>query len=140
MFLQPDHDTEYRSLAGAIFSLLTFLLVISYAAYKIVDLMQFNDYTLQLAEKEKFYETEVSLSPSDGFNLAAAVTAYDGSDEIIEDPSIGTVKMYIKYALTEEGVLGFRELLTRQCNPTKDFNDIEGSNDDSKFFILDPDS
>ena len=96
-----------------------------------------------MAEKEKFYETDVSLSLSDGFNLAVAVTAYDESDEVIEDPSIGTLKMYIKYWGNYEGhdgSFGFRELVTRQCDPLKDYNDSEGSNKDSKFFRLDPDS
>ena len=46
-FLMPDHEPEYRTLTGFFFSLLTILLLLSYAAYKFLDLVQLNDYRLQ---------------------------------------------------------------------------------------------
>ena len=45
-FLMPDHRERYRSLLGSLLSVLTFALVLSYAGYKIVDLIEFNDYKL----------------------------------------------------------------------------------------------
>ena len=49
-FLMPDQEPKYRSFLGAIISLITILLVISYAFYKITDLIEFNSYDLQESE------------------------------------------------------------------------------------------
>ena len=49
-----------------------------------------------MAEHEYFYESDYKFSQNDGFNVAAAVTSYDGNPYPIEDPSIGVVKFYLK--------------------------------------------
>ena len=139
----PDHEPRYRSLAGSCFSLFTIILVISYAAYKLIDLLELNDYKLQEAVQENFFTAEVPLTPQDhGFMVAAAITAYDGSSEVIEDPEIGTLKMYIKYWGNYEGSdgsFGFREVETELCSQD-DFNNVEGTNTKSKFFRADPET
>ena len=45
-FLMPDHRENYRSLLGSLLSVVTFALMISYAAYKLIDLIEYNDYKL----------------------------------------------------------------------------------------------
>ena len=70
----PDHEPRYRSLVGAFFSLFTLVLVISYASYKFIDLMEFNDYKLQEAEQENFFKAEEPLTELSGFSIAAAIT------------------------------------------------------------------
>lgn len=103
----PDHEPMYRSIAGSCFSMFTVVLVLAYAAYKFIDLLELNDYKLQEAVQENFFAAEVPLTLQEGFQVAAAVTAYDGSPDVIEDPEIGTLKMYIKYwGEFEEGVGG----------------------------------
>ena len=49
--------------------------------------------------------------------IAAAVTAFDGSSEIIEDPEIGQIRYYLKqYDTNEENyTVNFVPLKTRLC-------------------------
>ena len=116
--------------------------MLSYASYKFIDLLELNDYKLQEAVQENFFLPNVTLSQNDGFQVAAAITSYDGSSEIIEDPSIGTIKMYIKgWGVQDEteGSLFFNEIKTKLCT-SKELNDVAGSNTNSKFFKTDPES
>ena len=84
-----------------------------------MDLIELNDYKIQEEKREKYYQYDVPLTQEQGFQVAAAITDYDGSSESIEDPEIGTIKMYIKYwrenlevAGDDEG-FGFREVKTK---------------------------
>ena len=76
-----------------------------------------------------------------GFQVAACVTSYDGSSKVIEDPTIGELKMYTKAwdSLDPEtnGNILWTDLKTHLCKP-EDFNNVEGSNKNSKFFKTDP--
>ena len=61
-----------------------------------------------------------------------------GSSEIgniLEDPTIGTLKMYYKSwgVHSDDFKIIFEEVNTTACNKS-DFNDVEGSNSESKFF------
>lgn len=83
-----------------------------------------------------------------GFQVAAAITAYDGSPDIIEDPEIGSIKMYIKYwgvfegsegAIGGDGTFDFKEIKTKLCEKN-DFNNVEGTNEKTKFYRTDAES
>ena len=110
-FLMPDHEATYRSCIGTVLSILTLILVFSYSTYKFIDLIELNDYKIQEEKREKYYEHNVPFTQEQGFQVAACVTSYDGNSESIEDPEIGTVKMYIKWF--GEDALGFREIKTK---------------------------
>lgn len=76
------------------------------------------DYNLQKAYEENFFHSNATFSVSDGFYVAAAVTSYDGSSKVIEDPTIGTLKMYIKSWDVYDSVAGglkFTEIPLRNC-------------------------
>ena len=45
---------------------------------------------------ENQYENNATFGYSDGFMVAAAVTAFDGSSVNIQDPEVGEVKFYLK--------------------------------------------
>ena len=79
------------------FTILTLVLVISYSTFKFIDLIELNDYKIQEEKREKYYQHDVPLTQEQGFQVVAAITAYDDSSEIIEDPEIGTIKIYIKW-------------------------------------------
>ena len=72
----------------------------------------------------------------DGFQIAAAVTSYDGNPNSIEDPEIGVVKFYLKqWGLDDSPGITFKEVKTRQCT-YQDFNwgrFFDGSSN-TKFF------
>ena len=59
-------------------------------------MLELGDYTLEKAYEENYFPSDEEFSQKDGFYIAAALTTYDGSPESIEDPTIGTLKMYIK--------------------------------------------
>ena len=74
--------------------------------------------------------------------MAAGVIEVDGdpSGPSIEDPEIGTIRMYIKtwdnFDAVTNGAISFREVTTRFCNE-KDFQNKDGENPDSKFYVND---
>ena len=45
---------------------------------------------------ETFYSHKKEWGYEDGFSFAVGIVAYDNSSATIEDPSIGTLKLYIK--------------------------------------------
>ena len=92
----PDHRDRYRTLLGAFLSLITLVLVTMYAGYKFNDLMHYNDYKLMKVDQENYYDMRDHFGSSDGFLLAAGVTDYSSSQEPVEDPEIGTIKLIKK--------------------------------------------
>ena len=74
--------------------------------------------------------------------IAAAVTSYDSSPKEIEDPDIGTLKMYLKgwdnYDEETNGAVVWTEMKLRPCESL--LNDAEGSNQNSPFFKTHPNS
>ena len=57
-----------------------------------------------------------------------------GTARSIEDPEVGTVKMYLKsWNMKEDSGVQFEEVSTSFCEK-EEFNDIDGSNKESKFF------
>ena len=51
----PGGDEDYKSFTGAVVSLSLVFLILAYAGYKMLDLVEFNDYVLQEAEQENFF-------------------------------------------------------------------------------------
>ena len=96
MFNLPDGKEKYRTLLGSILSVFTIILMGSYAYIKLVKLLRYQDYVINESYREHFYETSFTFSQADGFQVAAAVTNFDGNPEEIEDPEIGEVKFYLK--------------------------------------------
>ena len=74
--------------------------------------------------------------------IAAAITSWDGSPGAIEDPDIGTLKIYIKgwdaYNEETKGSLVWTEIKLMPCDSM--LNDVEGSNQNSPFFKVHPNS
>ena len=61
-----------------------------------------------------FYDSDFTFSGADGFQVAAAVTNYDGDPNSIEDPEIGTVKFYLKqWGVDGKQGVNFLELASR---------------------------
>ncbi len=82
---------------GSCLSLLTVILLLAYAGYKITALASNTDYKIQMHDQKYFYpEKEVINSAKDSFIIAAAVTSYDGNPEDITDPEIGELVFYRK--------------------------------------------
>ena len=132
-FLMPDHRGKYRSLLGSLLSVITFTLVLGYAGYKFIDLIEYNDYKLMKIVQENAYDMREPFGSRDGFQLAAAITSYNSNTEPEEDPEIGTIKLIKKTWDVEDidsgGSLQFKEIPLRPCTEY----DFAG-HDDSAFY------
>ena len=94
--MMPDEKSMYRSLLGAVLSIITVIVMLSYSVFKMVAMGNLNDYKIKTATQEYFYDSSFSFSELDGFQVAAGITSFDGNSESIEDPEIGVVKFYLK--------------------------------------------
>ena len=115
----PDHRENYRSVLGSFLSILTFTLVLGYAGYKFIDLIEYNDYKLMQVVQENAYNMREPFGSKDGFQVAAAITSYDSNRIPEEDPEIGEIKLIRKTWDVEDidsgGALIFNEIPTRPC-------------------------
>ena len=110
------------------------MILLTYAGFKLSQLVGYEDYKVQLREINQFYEDTDKLEASDGLMIAAGLTAYDGSSEVIEDQTVGRLVFYWKrWGLHK--LAGNNEIETRLCKED-DFNDVDGSNEKSLFFKL----
>ena len=97
-FMMPDKKEFYRSVCGTILSLMVLMIVLSYGSYKIKDLVEFKDYRLLESRVDNYFEDSANFTTNEGFHVAAGIVNTDDEYAVdnIEDPEIGTVKMYIK--------------------------------------------
>ena len=111
----------------------------SYGGYKLQDLLIYNDYQLYKINELFYYKDSDAFTSADGFHLAAGIISYEDDPDVgtKEDPEIGTIKFYSKhwdvYDPVTKGDLTFTEIKSRPCEK-KDFNNIEGSNIESRFY------
>ena len=86
---------------------------------------------------QDFYSGDESFGFDDGFMLAAGVVGFENTGPVSanEDPSIGKLEFfYLYFAPDMDSNNRFQhDVKTRPCT-TADFNDEEGTNDDSYFF------
>ena len=82
-------------------------------------------------ENENYFTINQAFGTADGFQIGAAVTAYDGDSSSIEDPTIGTLEFYIKeYGVSNNNVTFLQRLSTKPC----ELNTVDGTNLDSSFY------
>ena len=134
----PSRTEYYRNYLGMTLSLLTFIMLIAYGSFKLRDLIQFTDYNLYQIVQESYYSDQDEFTSNDGFHVAAGIVNFN--EQYVEDPEIGTLKIILKSWDYEDkesnGKALFREVKTRPCREN-DFNDVDGSNSDSRFYATD---
>ena len=115
--LPPGNSLHYRTYIGSVFSLFNIILILSYASYKMQDLIKIENYLITNSFKENYYSWDQAFTRSDGFHVAAGIIdiSIDPSESLVEDPEIGHLKFYIKSWDTDVGKLEFTELSTRYC-------------------------
>lgn len=114
----------------------------SYATYRVGDLV--NDYRLLDQVQENYFDHNDEFTTDHGFNIAAGIVQIDtvSTGLSIEDPEIGTLKMYRKtwdFINEDEykGNVEWSEIGTHFCLD-QEFNDVEGNNEETKFYPTDP--
>ena len=60
----PDHRDRYRTILGSCLSIMVFVLILMYGSYKMVDLMDYKDFSVYKFEKEGFYDMRDPLTAS----------------------------------------------------------------------------
>ena len=102
-------------------------MILAYGVIKIVDFSDSKEFKIESRKLDWVYTADQFFSHSDGFQIAAGLTEYDGSNGLIEDPEIGTIKFYLKSFSHDEHKLSFTEVESRPCEQ-EDFNfGTEGS-------------
>ena len=131
----PDNQPSYRTFSGSILSVFTLILVLFYAGWKLVTMFSQEDYKVQVNEQTNFYDYKQTFGIEDGFNFAAALTAYDGSSEDITDLSVGRMKFVTKNWDSEDPKMEtFADLESEPCDQEKLLN---GGTNGSEYFKLD---
>ena len=124
--LLPDEKDEYRTFAGALLTVITVIIVLVYAGFKLQTLLDYKDYKVQQKVFDDYYNVEIPLTPDDGLMIAAAVTRFEQVP-----PDIGALNFYRKqYSPNTD--LNITRLESRPC--TRDDFNVNGDNPDSKYF------
>ena len=116
----PGGDAYYGTITGSILGITTVFLVSFYAMYKLLALVNFNDYKIQVRQDVEYFNYTDAFGASNGFAIAVGISAFDGDGTPIEDPSIGEVKFYAKRWGGPNLDNLFTELETRPCSFKED--------------------
>ena len=124
-FLLPDGGRQFRTVPGAICTIAMTVVILVFASYKAKDLVAMSEYKVNSEVYDHYFGADDKFGEDIGFAVAAAVTAFDGNLEPIEDERIGTVKFYLKKWSDASGTdFHFEELRTRPCEE-RDFRPAE---------------
>ena len=134
--LLPDGKNEYRTFVGATLSLFTIVIVLIYGSFKIQQLVDLEDYKVQLREEDDAFKDNEKFGFDDGFAVAAGIVSaddYEGDTKVKDvPPEIGAFGFYIKHFNQEDGLF-WTKVPSRYCTE-KDFDtDPENPNPDSIF-------
>ena len=89
-------ETEYRTFAGAILTILSIFGVIVYAGMKLDILFNFDDYKVQKRVSQYFYAEDEPFTADQDF-MVAAIMIDGATDQHVEIPAnIGSLKFYRK--------------------------------------------
>ena len=80
---------DLRSVVGAICSCMVFLLVLIFALYKFDVFYSKKDVDILSTINDNYFTPDHVISYKNGFNIAAAFTAFDSGMEEILDPTVG---------------------------------------------------
>ena len=81
---------------GATCTILLAIIVLIFALVKLNVLVERTEYDVIVENFEYNFDRNNKFGLDDGFVIAAAITAYDSSEEPIEDERIGTIQFYLK--------------------------------------------
>ena len=134
MFFMPDGDSEFKTILGAMCSIIIWILALVYAGSKAITLFKRDDYLIQFQEHELAFGPEDRFGFSDGFMIAAVVTGFDLDRLSDPDPKYGEMRFYYK-KWDRETTIQFEQLKMRSCNEN-DFDFGAETDPESGFFPL----
>ena len=136
MRLDEGSDT-LNSYMGSLWSLILFLLVVMYSYLKADVLINKKDVDVLSTINDRFFTPDDAINlVDDGFNIAAAFSAFNSDPEPTLDPSYGEL-LFLHYfwGVQENGEYAAgRRILESTHNCTKDELGLGQDSSDSKFF------
>ena len=93
----PGGKRNFETSFGAAMTILSYILLTSYALLQFHRLHSFEESVITSSEKDSFYDFNTAFPDgiddilADNFNIAFGITAYDGDPEPIEDPKYGRI-------------------------------------------------
>ena len=105
-FLLPDHQSSYRTLLGAVLTLITLVTMAAFANYQLMLYFDQSNFEINQVRQEYFFKPSEGIKNVNGFNVAAAIVGFkekesyhlDSATEFDShvDPSYGQLKFYRK--------------------------------------------
>lgn len=83
-------------MTGAILSLVTIFLMLAYAVFKLDNLIGLKDYRVQQVNRVQHYDGDDKFGSEEGYAIAAGIIEWDEGEGMVEDPSYGVIRLYIK--------------------------------------------
>ena len=116
--LMPGKRYNYNTMSGAILSVVTVSLILTYGVFKLDNLITIKEYNVKHAMRIGHYQSSSQFgNEHDGFSFAAGMVQWDEGEGMVEDPSYGQVRMFIKsWGVNSFYDDTFHELETRPCN------------------------
>ena len=135
-FNLPDGKDTLGTPLGAAISMLMYCILIFYGIMQMHRLMQFGETVVTSSVRDSYYQMEQNFPDDikdlyfDQFEIAFAITAYDGNPEPIDDEKFG--KIYAR--IDQWGYEGERQtqLQTHQCSDEE--LGFSGDPKNSRFF------
>ena len=125
---------------GSLCSVLLLALVALYSYQKADILMNKKDVDILSTTNEDFYSSDDTWSSENGFNIAAAFTAYDSETEWILDPTYGSLVInHFSWGIDENGDPFTKRERLENHNCTTEELGLSDDRSDSRFLpIRDP--
>ena len=95
---------------GAICTLILAIIICVFATIKVITLFNRSDFNVMSETHDYYFDETFQFSSKEGFRVAATVVA-PGDTDLKLDPSIGTLKFYLKtWSEQDDETLSFYEL------------------------------
>ena len=90
-------ETQVRTVLGSLFSVIALGWLLVYAVAKFTTMLEYGDTQFMEYYEEYFYTPDDTMTRELGFNVAFAISNYDGSSEIVDNPDF--VDVYAAYRI-----------------------------------------
>ena len=127
-------DQDVRSGMGTCCSIFLIIATIFQISQKLETFVDKSDVKITLSTQELHFTDDDKFSYQDGFNIAAALTAYDNNEEWVLDPKYGDLVIKVFTWGEENGETFSRREALNNHNCTRENLGLEGDSKKANFF------
>ena len=104
-FMLPNGQKMYRSLVGAVLTVIIIVSILLYALYKWQLLIDKDEAQISLTIEESYYRSnESSFTRAGGFHLAVGILSTFKHDKLFEDQTYGDLRVIQKHTNERENL------------------------------------